>query len=84
MEIDQAVYAKATRPAMQQPPLTVENEAQGLARRVRASSGGERQHNLATLNSELQTLLRNQANGYGGWEFRIAVLRRALELVGSF
>jgi hypothetical protein len=85
-QTDQARYAKATTPVAEPPPLTVEEEAQGLARRIRASNGGERQHNLAVLNSELRTLNRNIENGYPDpmWQFRINVIRRTFELVGSF
>jgi hypothetical protein len=84
--VDHAVYAKATRPAMNpgEHSVSIEEEAAALARRIRASNGGERQYNLGVLNSELRTLLRNQEAGYSGWESRIAVIRRTLELVGSF
>jgi hypothetical protein len=77
-------YAKSTVPAADPVVLTVEEEAQGLARRIRKSEGGERQHNMAVLNNELRTLERNTANGYSGWGFRIQVIKRALELLGSF
>lgn len=82
--VDHAVYAKATRPAVEPPTLTVEEEAAGLARRIRASNGGERQHNLAVLNSEIRTLERNISLGYADDynRFRIAVLKRTLNLLG--
>lgn len=63
--------------------VTVEDEAQALAQRIRGTSGGERPYNLGVLNSELLTLERNMANGYTGWGFRIAVLKRTLEFFGS-
>jgi hypothetical protein len=73
-DVDHPVYAKATTPAREGQTLYVEDEAQGLARRVRKSEGGERLHNLSQLHAELRTLQNNQNNGYMGWEFRIAVL----------
>ena len=84
--MNHAVYAKARTPAIDPSVhnVSIEDEAQGLARRIRSSNGGERQYNLSVLNSELRTLERNVANGYTGWGFRIAVIKRALELIGSF
>jgi hypothetical protein len=86
--VNAGTYAKARTPAIDPSvhSVSVEDEAAGLARRIRASNGGERQHNLAALNAELRTLNRNIENGYPDpmWQFRINVIRRALELVGSF
>ena len=72
---------KAQTPAREGVTITVEDEAAGIAARVRRSQGGERLYNVSVLQSELDTLRRNQANGYGGWEFRISVLARALALI---
>jgi len=81
--VDESVYAKGQTPAITDPVmLTVEEEAQGLYRRILKSDGGERQHNVAALQSEMQILRRNQSKGYSGWEFRIQVLKRTLELLG--
>jgi hypothetical protein len=79
-------YARAQTPAMDpsQHTVTVEDEAQALARRIRKNEGGQRQHDLGVLNAELRTLERNTANGYTGWGFRIQVIKRTLELVGPF
>jgi hypothetical protein len=82
-DIDYATYAKATTPAMEPVDLTVEQEALGLARQIKATHGGERQYNVGKVAAEIQTLERNQANGYSGWEFRLAVLRRTVALVGG-
>jgi hypothetical protein len=49
--------------------------------RFQRSNLGERQHNLGQIEAEAKILERNQANGYGGWDFRVAVLRRAVELI---
>jgi transposase len=74
-------YSKARTPAIDPSvhSVSVEDEAQGLARRIRASQGGHREHNLATLNAELRTLNRNIENGYPDpmWQFRINVIKRA-------
>lgn len=82
-EVDHATYAKATTPARDAFTLTVEDEAQGMARRIRESKGGQREYNLGIIASEIKTLERNQVNGYGGWEFRLAVLRRVQQLVNT-
>jgi hypothetical protein len=83
MEVDYGIYAKGTTPALAPQKMTVEEEARGLARKIKASHGGERLHNVGLVSSEIKTLERNQANGYGGWEFRLAVLKRTLQLVGG-
>ena len=80
---DYGIYAKGRVAALAPQEMTVEEEAQGLARRIRTSTGGERLHNVGLISSEIKTLERNIANGYGGWDFRMAVLRRTLELVGG-
>jgi hypothetical protein len=54
-EINYATYAKATTPAREAQTIYVEDEAQGLARRIRKSEGGERQYNLSQLQAELST-----------------------------
>lgn len=86
--MDKERYAKARTPAIDPSvhSVSVEDEAQALARKIRATNGGHREHNLAALNGELRTLERNIANGYPDpiWGFRIEVIKRALELVGSF
>jgi hypothetical protein len=82
MDVDRDIYARGTVPARDAHTIYVEDEAQGLARRIRATSGGEREFNIGRLASELRTLRHNQANGYSGWEFRIKVLQRTLELLG--
>jgi hypothetical protein len=82
-EVDASVYAKSTRPAIDSGvTLTVEDEARGLYRRILKSEGGERQNNIGALHSELRILRRNQSQGYRGWEFRVSVLERTLELLG--
>jgi hypothetical protein len=76
---------KGHTPAVADPVvLTVEEEAQGLARRIRRSDGGEYQHNLGAIMSELRILQRNVAKGYADTSnlFRIAVLEKTLELLG--
>jgi hypothetical protein len=83
-EVDYGTYAKATTPAREAFVLTVESEAQGLARRINASSGGEKQFNVGKVTAEIRVLENNIANGYtSGWDFRLAVLRRTLQLVGG-
>lgn len=81
-EVDATIYAKGAVGAANPVEMTVEEEAQGLARRIKPLSGGERMYHVGKLEAELRTLSKNQARGYTGWEFRIAVLRRTLELVG--
>jgi hypothetical protein len=78
-----AMGLKAQTPAGEGVTLTVESEAQGLARKIKESTGGERQYNLSIIASEIATIERNIENGYAGWEFRLAVLRRTLELAGG-
>jgi hypothetical protein len=80
-EVNASIYAKGTTPALDPVELSVEEEAQGFARRLKTLQGGERQFNVSKVHAELRILLKNQERGYSGWEFRIAVLRRTLELV---
>jgi hypothetical protein len=81
--VDESVYIKGQTPAVAEPVvLTVEEEARGLYRRILKSEGGERQHNIGALHSELRIIQRNKSWGYSGWGFRESVLRRALELLG--
>jgi len=80
-----AMGRKAQTPAREGIRITVEDEAQGLARRIRTTSGGERLFNIGQIEAEIKILERNVENGYGaGWGFRLAVLRRVVELVGSY
>ena len=75
---------KAHAPALDPAPLQVEEEATGRANGIRKTSTGEQQYHVAKLQGELQVLLRNVENGYadGYTGFRIAVVKRTLELLG--
>jgi hypothetical protein len=81
-EVDASIYAKGTTPAFGPIELSVEEEAQGLARRIRKSEGGEREYNVGVLLAELRVISRNKSNGYSGWEFRESVVKRTLALLG--
>jgi hypothetical protein len=48
-EVDASVYAKGTVPALEPVELSVEEEAQGLARRIRKTEGGEREYIVGVL-----------------------------------
>jgi hypothetical protein len=80
--VDHAVYAKGAVGAHDPHELSIDEEAWGIARRIRPLSGGEHMFHVAKLEAELRTISRNEKNGYSGWEFRRAVLQRALALLG--
>jgi hypothetical protein len=81
-EVNASIYAKGQVPAIEHVQMTIEEEAQGLAAKIRKTEGGQRDHSIGVLQGELRILARNKANGYSGWEFRESVLLRALELLG--
>lgn len=59
-------YAKGRTPAAEPVELTVEEESQGLARRINATHGGEKHFNVGKVVAEIRTLERNIENGYPG------------------
>lgn len=86
-EVNHAIYARATTPAIDPSvhDLTVEEEAQARARRIREiPSLGERQYNVSRLQSDIQQCRRNIEAGYPDAAPRLALLTRTLELVGRY
>jgi hypothetical protein len=78
--VDHAVYAKGATPAVEQDPVSIDDEIQARARRIRRLSTGERLHAQAALQSRINTMEKNIERGYREWIPALEADRKVLEL----